>query len=534
MNALPAITQPGYNPYYLLRVYAYYRTLLGSVLLVMFYAEVAPNALGNDNPGLFLYTSLVYTLINIITLVMLWRKQLPSQRTLFILLLIDLIAINLLMHTSGGVLNGLGYLMLVAVAAGGILLQGRLAIFFAALACIAVISETIYRFLFYTLSSNALFSAASLGVMIFVIAITFQYLTRKILTSAQEAAIQAQQAAHLQKLAQLIVERMRTGILVFNKEGRIVLANQSALNLLALHQEQRPQRLDDLPDLQTKVQQWQQAKHSHSPILKVQNGVSDEVRINFAPLEAETESDTLVFVEDNRAIAQQAQQLKLASLGRLTASIAHEIRNPLGAISHASQLLGESEQLPPEDARMLNIINTHCKRVNQIIENVLQLSRRRNTQPQQVNLNSWLPEFIQEYKASKDQAADIQLECLADNILGQFDPGQLHQVLNNLCDNGLRYSQTRTGRARLSLIAGIDTKLQQPYINVIDDGPGIDESQLKHLFEPFFTTENTGSGLGLYICKELCEANQAFIQYRRTPDGRSCFHIQLAHPGRAL
>src|SRR5690606_28467446 len=289
---------PGYNPHLLLRVYVYYRTLLGATLLFMFYGELAPNVLGDDNPELFKYTSIAYTLINLATLLMLWRTQLlPSQKTLFAILLVDLVAINLLMHTSGGVVNGLGYLTLVAVAAGAILLRGQIAIFFAAIACIALVSESIYRFFYLTLNSNALFSAASLGVLMFLIAFTFQYLTRKIIVSAREAQAQAQQAAHLQQLAQLILERMRTGIVVFNEQNHIELANQSALNLLALNtSDQRPLNLDHVPVLSKRVAEWREGKQPLSPVVKIDNGLTDEVRINFAPLETDGNRDILVFV----------------------------------------------------------------------------------------------------------------------------------------------------------------------------------------------------------------------------------------------
>jgi two-component system sensor histidine kinase PilS (NtrC family) len=257
--------------------------------------------------------------------------------------------------------------------------------------------------------------------------------------------------------------------------------------------------------------------------------------VNFARLDPGHESHTLIFLEDNRAINQQAQQLKLASLGRLTASIAHEIRNPLGAISHASQLLSEDSALPPSDRRLVEIINSHTKRVNQIIENILQLSRRRVSNPETIRLDEWLPKFTNDYIASKGPNNKPIIDCLAgDAIDAKFDLGQLQQVLTNLCDNGLRYSHPPANCAHLVLEAGIDSATQQPYIKVIDFGDGISKENLQHLFEPFFTTESTGSGLGLYICKELCESNQALISYSHTHEGLSCFHIQLAHPDKTL
>jgi two-component system sensor histidine kinase PilS (NtrC family) len=196
--------------------------------------------------------------------------------------------------------------------------------------------------------------------------------------------------------------------------------------------------------------------------------------------------------------------------------------------------LGESDNLDESELRLLEIINNHSTRVNQIIENVLQLSRRRTAQPQLIDLEHWLPQFVEDYQNSKSIQCKINIRCTVDNVIAKFDPGQLHQVLSNLCDNGLRYSKASGDRAGMTIEAGISGTQQLPYIDVIDSGPGISEEHRRHIFEPFFTTENTGSGLGLYICKELCEANQAFIHYTRTADGSSCFHIQFAHPERTL
>jgi len=526
-----------YNPFELLRVYTFYRTLLGIVLLIMFEGKLAPKVLGIDNPQIFLFASIGYTVFNISTLVLLWQVRFsPSQKQLFALFLIEIAAVISLMHSSGGASNALGYLLLVAAAAGGMLLRGQIAFFLAALATIAVISETAYRSVTDTLpnNSNAFFSAGILGGLIFISAIIFQYLTKKILTSNQEALSQASHAAHIQKLAQQIVERMRTGIVVLDKGNQITMFNNAAAKLLSLGANRSPE-LSSSPGLREKVDLWQRTNTNPSPILRVDSDTNDEVKVNFAKLEEDQNSHTLIFLEDNRAITQQAQQLKLASLGRLTASIAHEIRNPLAAISHASQLLSEDDHLPAGDKRLVEIIGSHTKRVNQIIENILQLSRRKISNPQTIRLDEWLPKFINDYCASKSVKDAPSIDCIAaDQIPAKFDVGQLQQVLTNLCDNGLRYSQPPEGCPQLVLEAGIDQNTQQPFIKVIDFGEGISKDNLAHLFEPFFTTENTGSGLGLYICKELCESNQALISYEHTHEGLSCFHIHLAHPDKTL
>lgn len=540
----------GYNPYDLLRIYTYYRTLLGSVLLMMFQIQFAPKVLGNDNPDLFFYTSISYTAINFLTLIVMWRLQYsPSQRKLFGSLLVDVIAIGLLMHASGGAVSGLGYLLLIAIAAGGIMLRERISFFLAAITTIVVISEGTFRFLILSQDNKSLFASGTLSALAFLTALLFQHLTKKIRISYAEAEAQAAQAAHLQKLAQLIVERMRTGIVVLNKDLNIELCNQAALKLLgATNNTTENMRLDRFPELYKKHQSWQRNASDHSPYLKFDGDTITEAKANFAYLDPGSSSDVLIFLEDVRSINQQAQQLKLASLGRLTASIAHEIRNPLGAISHASQLLGESEALPAGDHRLLDIINNHSKRVNQIIENILQLSRRRAAKPAQINLQQWVQSFIADYKSSKSNGHQLNIQVRernigdapgnfeskdassSTNLDAKFDTSQLQQVLTNLCDNGIRHGIAQAERPDLRIEIGLDTNQQQPYIRVIDYGAGISEENSKHLFEPFFTTENTGSGLGLYICKELCEANQAIISYKRTDKGESCFHLQLAHP----
>ena len=540
-----------YNPYDLLRIYTYYRTLLGSVLLLMFQIEFAPKVLGNDNPELFFYTSIAYTAINFMTLIVMWRlKYSPSQRQLFGSLLIDVVAIGVLMHSSGGAISGLGYLLLVAIAAGGIMLRERISFFLAAITTVVVIGEGTYRFLILTQDNKALFASGTLSALAFLTALLFQHLTKKIRLSYAEAEAQAEHAAHLQKLAQLIIERMRTGILVLNNRAEIELCNQAALKLLGAPPPAAGEtlRLDRFPELYRKHQSWQRHANDHSPFMKIDGDTTTEAKANFAYLEPSNTDNVLVFLEDVRSLNQQAQQLKLASLGRLTASIAHEIRNPLGAISHASQLLGETDTLPASDQRLLDIINNHSKRVNQIIENILQLSRRRPTKQEPIDLRKWIPAFIADYKASKTNGYQLDIQLLEKNLgeiasdfiyddihsftrmEAKFDISQLQQVLTNLFDNGIRYSPVIEGRAQLRIEIGIDVTQHQPYIRVIDFGPGINTDNYKHLFEPFFTTENTGSGLGLYICKELCEANQAIISYKRTDKGESCFHLQLAHP----
>jgi two-component system sensor histidine kinase PilS (NtrC family) len=380
------------------------------------------------------------------------------------------------------------------------------------------------------------FSAGSLGVLLFFAALTLNYLSNRIRTSNIEAASQAEHAAQIARMAQLIVERMQTGVVVANEYGRIDLMNQAASSLLQLEDTQPGvHSLSAFPEIEDHWQLWKAYPHTRTPHISIGQS-QQEIRLGFAKLEENSlsaDAGTLIFIEDNRSLNQEAQQLKLASLGRLTASIAHEIRNPLGAISHASQLLGESPDIASTDKRMTEIIDTNTKRVNQIIENVLQLSRRRTSQPESVELNEWVQQYVAAYS---DEDTEAQIDILSDQefIRTNMDLSHLNQVLTNLCQNGIRYSREATGLPHITLKLGIENQTELPYLQVIDDGDGISEDNRPHVFEPFFTTEASGSGLGLYISKELCQANQANLTYQLTDEGKSCFQIKFAHPKRLL
>jgi len=199
------------------------------------------------------------------------------------------------------------------------------------------------------------------------------------------------------------------------------------------------------------------------------------------------------------------------------------VRNPLGAISQASQLIKESENVVEED------------HVKMIIEDVLDASRHNDKSPSKISLNEWLPRFVENYRATHELSDDVDCSFEGEVIVNVIT-GKLEQVLNNLFDNGLRYSKKLTGKATLQVIAGVDTKDDdiQSFLHIVDDGPGIDEEAAAVLFEPFHTTESPGTGHGLYIPKELCEANQSKLVYGRTDKGKSLSSISFSHPERSM
>ena len=503
-------------------------------MLALYSGNFASETLGTLAPISFLLTASVYTLFNFATLIALWlRRNSPSTQALVIYLIIDIACITLLAGASGGINSGLPYLLIITVAAASIFLIRQLAIFIAALATVATLTEsTVSSWLFASGPSTA-FSSGTLGILLFATALLFQYLSQRLNESSKEADIQAEAAAKAIDVSQKIIERMRTGVLVADHRRQVLLINDAAKNLLGMDTAaEQIGNLNELPLVSEAFESWMQGLQLSKEPVKVAS-TSGEVRINFADLGTHNSSDTLIFVEDHRLLAQEAQKLKLGSLGKLTASIAHEVRNPLGAIAHAAQLLNEAPELTIDSKKLLSIILNHSKRVNEIIENTQQLSRRSQGQAEFVNLVNWLPQFIDDYCLTKSREfrPDIELHIASEpttSINAKIDLNHLKQILTNLFDNGLRYSFSNTSQYHIGLRLGYRQNTELAYLQIIDDGPGVDKTMEDSIFEPFFTTENTGSGLGLYISRELCQSNQASLSYSPW-QGKSCFQINFAH-----
>jgi signal transduction histidine kinase len=220
-------------------------------------------------------------------------------------------------------------------------------------------------------------------------------------------------------------------------------------------------------------------------------------------------------------IVQEAQQLKLAALGRFSASIAHELRNPLGAIAHAIQLLGEDGQLNPEDTHLKELVIKNCDRMNAVIKNVLQLSRSEQAQPQLIEIRSFLEQFRQDFCHAN--ACDLKISLTDDKHMIWFDKSQLEQVLVILCDNSMQHGDNE-GVVHITLSMNVNE--DNTVLMVSDLGKGIPEEHKNKIFEPFFTTLRGGTGMGLFIARDLCEINQARLDLKKTTKS-SCFVITI-------
>jgi two-component system, NtrC family, sensor histidine kinase PilS len=522
-------------------VYNIYRIVLPLVLLVTFITGPETSQLGRLDSDLFVQVCIAYAVFGVVMALFSPRggKFFSSQQLITGSLILDIFAITLLVYTCEGVSSGLGLMLIVTIASGSILIRGRISTFIAAVAALAVMYTELYLSLALEDAPNQFVQAGILGIILFATSLYIQVLTDRIYKAALLADEQASNIIDLEKLNNEIIQRMRTGVVVVSAGNRILSMNSAARTTIEPMLKQNakdPEYENLLPEsLSEQLSLWKiNPKRQPQPIVVPTTG--KQVQTNFAFLNPESDSDVLIYLEDNRQIVQRVRQMKLASLGRLTASIAHEVRNPLGAISHASQLLKESESIADDDKRMIEIILDHCSRVNMIIEDVLDASRHDDTSSTKVMLKDWLEQFVENYKSTHQGDHHIDLKISPEDIEINVITTQLEQVLNNLFENGLRYSQKATGKSTLTVLGGIDEKEhdQQPYLFIIDDGPGIDEDAEAQLFEPFHTTESTGTGLGLYISKELCEANQSQLVYEKNAKGKSCFSIYFSHPDRSV
>ena len=511
-------------------VYNVYRVVLSLVLVIGIYFR-SLSSLGTIDPELFQQTIYVYTGFNVLVLL---RALLPRNHTLetsqFItVILIDIIFLVLISYTCGGVSRGMANLLIVPVAYGSLLFRTRLSVFFAAVGSILVIYSEVYLYLVIDEGIVYFVQAGLLGFTLFAVTGILQYLGGKIRQNELLTRQQAENILSLQEMNDQIIRRMHNGILVVNQDGHILNINDAARRFLHFPENDRNDQ--ELPAvLAGQLRVWLADNSAKAQPFRLKDATRD-LQASFTYLNpgSDPEANILIFLEDFSLLTSRAQQLKLMSLGRLTASIAHEVRNPLGAISHASQLLNESDKIDSSDQRLLEIIASHSSRVNRIIESVLDLSRNRADDMESIALQAWMDQFVTKFCNSHQEQVDIEWRVEPGDIRVLFNQGQLEQVLTNLCENGLRYSKKATGKAHVLIEVSLSEQDDKPVLHIMDDGKGIPDELSQQIFEPFFTTEQTGTGLGLFICKEICDANYAGLTYLPNYKKKSTFRINFSN-----
>ena len=514
-----------------------FRLLISTALLLLFAMGSEPHFFGDAKPTLFAATAAGYLVFTILSAVSLRQQWVARSALAATQLLADTLAIVMLMHASGGISSGLGGLLVIFVGATSLVIPAIVSATLAALATFAILGEQVYTQLVSTDVAANYPAAGILSGVIFAMALVTQPLAKRILASEALAHQFGVDLKNLSELNEYIVQHLRESIVVVDSGDAMRLINSSATQLLGIEGAPPGTPLANMSaPLADYVEQWRNdpLQSSHPELTLITEGDNMRITAHLAPLgkDGQRKGPILVFLEDVSHINARVQQSKLASLGRLSASIAHEIRNPVGAMSHAAQLLGESPVLTDDDKRLTEIIQTHSSRVSHIIDNVLQLSRRESSRPERLALKDWLDDFASEFERTLElQEGEFTVLNMPDDLEVRMDRGHLRQVLWNLCDNAVKYA-SETGGIMVEIQGGRMTGQGRPYIEVLDCGLGVDKATADKIFEPFFTARSGGTGLGLYISRELCELNRATLLYLDRPGGGSIFRIVFADPDR--
>src|SRR5487761_2201828 len=472
-----------------LRYFNIYRLVLAGAFLAAVLISGENLNFGSHNLPLFKYVAGAYLSLAIAYQVLLERMRRYFNFQLSVHVITDIVASVLLMNASDGFRSGLGVMLLISLAAAALVSRGALTLFYAALASIAILLEQTYWILVFDHSTTNYVQPGLLSIGYFATALITNQLAQRVIRQERVMRQRSVDLSNQLRINQLVIQDMQDAVLVVDGNGLVRQHNPQVSVLLGWQAPELDQIENYSPEIARALARWR----------FVEAGVAGG-------------SISLVFLEDLSRLQEQAQQLKLAALGRLTANIAHEIRNPLSAISHASELLVEEQRGPSHD-RLLHIIQDNAKRLDRMVRDVLELTRRDRVHPESIRLAVFLPSFIDEFAQNERiPAASFALQVHeASEIV--FDRVHLQQVLWNLLRNAWRHSRQRDGSVRVV----VRRQANRVELDVIDDGEGVPTHLRQQLFEPFFTTYSGGTGLGLYIAREMCSANAAILEYVAPP-----------------
>ena len=506
-----------------LYLFALYRVLEAGLLVLLVFGPVAKLQPEEGHEALVAGVSITYFAIALLLLMQARKAKTLTGPTL-VGVGIDIVVAALVAHTVPSAGSGVALMLLFNVGSASLLLSLRMGLAIAALASMGLASAYLWTLLIEQQQPRPLAELMMFTVSFLAIATLTHQLRVQMRATEALAERRGAEAIRLAEINELIIRRMRTGVLLVDREAHIRLANEAAMLLLGEGAAGTRRLAEAAPELALRLSEWLRSGLGNDTPLRL-GGDQFEVVPRFARLLANSDN-TLIFLDDTSLVSRRAESLTLAAMGRFSASLAHEIRNPLAAISYAAQLLEESRDLPDGDRRMVQIIHQQCMRTNSIVESVLGLARRERATAEHIDLVGFLRNFIEEFRQSvPDETDNITLAASQPMVPALVDPKHLHQIVTAMVQNARRHGHLPGEPARITLHAyRLD---DAPVIDIIDRGPGIAEAVVPQLFRPFFTTSEHGTGLGLYIARELCRANGASLDYVPVPGGGCCFRISM-------
>ncbi|MGB5080088.1 MAG: HAMP domain-containing sensor histidine kinase [Burkholderiales bacterium] len=490
-----------------LRYFNFYRIAVAAIFLLAVLISGDALGLGSHNLRVFAYASALYLALAVVYQIVL--RKVPTYFNLQLTLHVatDIVLIVVLMYASGGIRSGLGAMLLISLAGAALVSRGPLVLFYAALASIVVLLEQAYWVLAHDASTANFVQPGLLSIGFFVTTVITNRLASRLILNERLASQRGAELADQLRINRLIARDVQDGVLVVDANGLVHQRNPQVADLLGRDVPELKRVEDYSAELAQRLTAWRAGHAPSSANMRFAES-GRIVRARFVAAGVPGGNFSLVFLEDLSKLQEQARQLKLAALGRLTANIAHEIRNPLSAITHAGDLLLE-EQRGPQKERMVQIIQDNARRLERMVHDVLELSRRDRVEPEKIRLRPYLTNFIEEFSRNEKIPIESFHPDVGEDVSLEFDRAHLNQVLWNLLGNAWRHSRKRAGSVRLTAWR----RTNRVELHVIDDGDGVARELQPQLFEPFFTTFASGTGLGLYIARELCAANGTVLEY---------------------
>jgi len=494
----------------ILKYFSMYSVVITVALVSLYFGDIDLGFLGINDPKVYPMVLSLHACITIVFLALAFSAGQAHYDHLLAFFLLDVSLIAALIYSSGTG-NSLSYLMIVGVAVGNSLLSGQKGLLISAWAAISLLFVE-NRFAVGGEAYNYV-NAGTLGFIFFITAFVIQALVKRLHLSVDINRIQADSLLSMEQLTKLVLKRLETGVLVVNEVGEIIFQNTAAQRLLGF-----PGPVRVLPDKLHNAYLEHLKFPGHKPSTFKAGPTTAKVQPMFAPLMPGTDRGTVVFIEDTNVVYQQAQRLKQVSLGKLAAGIVREIKEPMQGIYAIAREMSQSSVAGGD--KFHQPIKDHSQHIERIINNVQNLSNTKATQFDKQNLGMWVAATVKKLEHTTLNNVKIELKVSRTPMEAYFDNTQIRQALNNILENAAFYAKEKNAEfARVTVLVGRNKVSKQNIIEIQDNGYGVGLDDLDHIFEPFYSSEGSKSGLGLYLAKQFCEMNMARLDYVSAQEG---------------
>ncbi len=495
----------------ILKYFSVYSAIVTVALIALYFSNIDLGFLGVLDPKVYPMVLSFHACITVVFMVLAFSAGQAHYDHLIAFFLLDISLVGGLIYSSGSGTN-LSYLMIVTIAVGNALVSGQKGLLLSAWAAILLLFVE-NRFAVTNHAYNYV-NAGTLGMIFFISAFVIQSLVKRLHLSVDINRLQADSLLSMEQLTKLVLKRLETGVLVINHDNQIIFQNSAAQRLLGFPGPIRalPEKLQHGLDEFIKFPKYKPGTFKAGP-------TTAKVQPMFAPLMPGTDRGNVIFIEDTNVVYQQAQRLKQVSLGKLSAGIVREIKEPMEGIYKIAREISQIT-VSSGDKERQQAIKDHSLHIERIINNVQNLSNSKATNFEKQSLGFWITSAVKKLEQTTLKNVKVELKVSRSALDVYFDDSQLRQSLSNLLENAAYYAkQKSTEFARITILVGRNKVSKQSIIEIQDNGYGVGLDDLDHIFEPFYSSENSKSGLGLYLAKQFCEMNMARLDYIASQEG---------------